>query len=131
MTYPSEGETIVCQYCGKEIVATQDMDYCYCLSKVKSEEESSWIYLCNWNCLKAYVNESEDSRLKRMNQRQKEREWNIEELLVRNNLWDKFQRHKNMQTCPLCGKEFVDGDSAVFFNGKPIHSECIEKLIDT
>lgn len=98
MVLPEEDETLVCEYCGKETVATQNMDhYWLCLSEVKGGEESLEVYLCSQECLKAYVNEPTVFLLARTAQDSKKTEWQIEELLIRSNLLDKVNRHKRAQ----------------------------------
>jgi len=55
-------------------------------------------------------------------------EFNIERLLVQHGLWNKVERHEDIERCPLCEKKFEEGDLAEFCLGKMIHKHCIEKL---
>ncbi|MBA7492729.1 hypothetical protein ES702_03279 [subsurface metagenome] len=132
MVLPEEGKTLICEYCGKETVATQNMDhYWLCLSEVKGGEESLEAYLCSRECLKAYVNKPFVFSLERLTQDSKKAEWQIEELLIHSNLLDKVNRHKPVLTCALCKKDFVSGDLCVFFKDKVMHEKCIEGLKKT
>lgn len=77
--FPEEGEVIICAYCGKEAIASEDMDYWFCVSEIKAGEESLWEFLCCRKCLKAWVIERDWIRFERERQQRKEREWMREE----------------------------------------------------
>lgn len=133
MVYPYEGDIIACAYCGKEEKATQEMVEWYCLSQVKGGEEHSEVYICSLECLKTYVQEIEQSNLVPVTREQlmeslEEREWELEEVFVRNNVLDKIQNHNNTSTCPLCDRVFLEHDPSILFMNIPIHSKCIERL---
>lgn len=77
--YPSESETITCNYCGQTKQATKDMEEWYCISEVKAEEESNWVYLCSHECMKAWAMESLVFWLERKGQQTADSEWMKEE----------------------------------------------------
>jgi len=122
---PEEGDILVCEYCGKEEEATQDMNPWICVSKVEGGEEFDEAFFCSHSCLTNWVSESEVTQLKREADQQEDVEWDVERIIVKHDLWNKIEQHQNHETCAVCGKRFLSGDSAVFFRGKPIHESCI------
>lgn len=77
--HPNDGETIFCEYCGKTVEATLDMEHWLCLSEVKAEEESNWSYFCSGSCLKTWINEKMEMFLTRTGQDREDAKWHLEE----------------------------------------------------
>ncbi len=82
--YPKVGEELECEFCGKTIKATKDMDYWISLSDVRGGEESLWRYFCSNFCLKNYVNLSEREFMHFNAQKTEDKRWKrMEELLAK------------------------------------------------
>jgi len=77
--YPEEGEVIVCNYCGKEQVATEEMEYWFCVSEVKAGEESNWDYYCSYECFRAHATEPFELSVSRERQQREDEKWEEEE----------------------------------------------------
>ena len=75
-----EGEDITCAYCGKTIKATQDMKEEWIKVSVVSFDESMPSFLvCSEECLKGYVNQSEEMEIERRHSHEKDQEWKEQE----------------------------------------------------
>lgn len=60
-------------------------------------------------------------------EKDKDRCWQIEEVLRANNLLEKVESWANFRKCPICEEDFQDGDLGISYR-IPIHSRCFGKL---
>jgi hypothetical protein len=72
-------EPIKCEYCQKEVEATKDMKSWLSVSEVKAEEEDHIGYFCSYECLGAWVRESDAMYITRLDEQCKDRKWREEE----------------------------------------------------
>lgn len=74
-------------------------------------------------------NTKEIESLQKLTEETKHHIWHVEEILIRHNLLDKVLQHKDLDSCPLCGKKFEDGDLSIGY-GIPIHKSCFDKFLE-
>ena len=70
---------MICEFCGRQVTASEDMEYWFCLSEVKGGEETFEIYLCSQRCLRDYVNEDPTIQFDRKTQQLSDGTWVHEE----------------------------------------------------
>ncbi|MEM3617321.1 MAG: hypothetical protein QXJ31_05350 [Candidatus Bathyarchaeia archaeon] len=73
------------------------------------------------------LTKKETYELEEMKAELEKNRWETEELLLKHNLLEKVLQHKDYDSCPLCGKKFVDGDLCVLSHAL-IHSKCLDNL---
>ncbi len=78
--------------------------------------------------IKKVLSAKDLEQLSEMNEDVESKRWKTEELLIKHNLLDKVNDCKDMHSCPLCEKPFVDDALADLSLGRPIHSKCLGKL---